>query len=168
LKLQKWANSGQQDINKLRPIIQEFREQKENFVFELMEAREEVLPYVKKPLPSFADYFESEASYFAESLAEHDGVLNECQGWGIDGLLRIRSVRLAVGTHLFLVCSYTVEGRTSKGGGSRDMKHAVSASAPEIFVSHDEKLAKVLDSIPIEGFQMMDLHFFVEGDSLDN
>lgn len=152
---------SQQDIFELLDATREIRKQKEEFMAGMREARKKVLAHVKElkgRRPNFDEYWERLAEKFAEGLAEHESLLETCSKRGIKGLLDVRSMRLYVGASLSLAYAETFEGRTPKIGDSRDLQHAVLAAAADMFVTQDENFAKLLARIPIEGFQVMNLH----------
>lgn len=162
-------NPSQQDIDELWPVVKETRQQKEDFVAGMREVNKKVLPRVKEFLkksqgwrPSFEDYWEGLAGEYAQEFAERAGVLNECQKRGIEGLLEARSVRVAVGVSLSYDYSQTFEGRTPKLGDSRDMHHAVLATAGDMFVTQDRPFARLLSRISIEGFRVVDIRDLLE------
>lgn len=163
--LQALENPSQQDISELLVVAKEVQKQKEEFMAGMREAREKVLPHVKKLQgwnPRFEDYWERLAERFAEGFAEHVGLLEPCTNRGIEGLLELRSVRLCVGASLSLAYAETFEGRTPKIGDSRDLQHAVLAAAAETFVTQDGNFARLLTRIPIKDFQVVDLHGLLE------
>jgi len=142
-------------------IVQEIRVAKEEFRLFLKESKERVLPLagkfngIKYP---FEKYWESNKGWLAERFAEGAGVLDQCRNRGIDGLLDVKAVRLVVGTNLSLIYSHVLEGRGPKSGDSRDMLHALLASSAEIFVTHDREFSRILSRVPINNFQVVDLH----------
>ena len=64
---------------------------------------------------------------------------------------------MAVGSALSFAYAETFEKRTPKLGDSRDMQHAVLASAADVFVTHDAALARLLSRIPQVCFEVVDL-----------
>jgi len=163
--LQMMRNPTQRDIEELLPLLNESREQKEDFRNGMRAARDKVLERTKKLSgcrSPFADYWSSLALSFAEGYAERAGVLEECRNRGIVGLLDVRSVRMGVGVNLSLAYAETFEGFAPKMGDSRDQQHAVLASAADIFVTQDGKLAGLIGRIPIDGLQVLDLKGFLE------
>jgi len=162
-------NPSQKEINDLWPVIREAQQQKENFVSRMKEANEKVLPYAKDFLrkshgrsPNWLDYWIRLEEGFAEGFAEHEKVLDACKQRGIKGLLALRSVRMAVGASISLAYAETFEKRTPKIGDSRDMQHAILAAATDTFVINDKSFARLLGRVPINDFQVLDLHAFME------
>lgn len=167
--LQALVNPDQKDIDDLRLIIKETQNQKEDFVAGMREAKAQVLPVAKEFLrnhqgrpPEWQDYWERLAVRFAEGFAEAQGLLDACRNREIKGLLGVRSVRMAVGASLSLAYAETFEKRTPKMGDSRDMQHAVLATAADAFVTHDRGLARLLARIPMDNFQVLDLRALLQ------
>jgi len=164
------VNPDQKDIDDLRLIIKETQNQKKDFVVGMRQANAKVLPVAKEFLrnhqgrpPDWQDYWERLAVRFAEGFAEGQGLLDACRNRGIKGLLGVRSVRMAVGASVSLAYAETFEKRTPKMGDSRDMQHAVLATAADAFVTHDHGLARLLDRIPMDSFQVLDLRALLQG-----
>jgi hypothetical protein len=97
---------------------------------------------------SFREYFEAHAVWFARDLAERAGVLPAVQSRGVNDLLDLPSVRMAVGASLSLPYSQIIENQAPRIGDSRDVHHAIAASVAEVFVTHDGPLAERLRQIP--------------------
>lgn len=163
------VNASQTDIDKLRLLVMETQKEKENFVAAMREANAEVSPHAREfrrkyqgQPPDWEDYWERLAGKFAEGFAERQGLLDACRNRGITGLLGLRSVRMAVAASLSLAYAETFEKRTPKMGDSRDMQHAVLATAADVFVTHDRGLARLLARIPMECFQVLDLRALLQ------
>jgi len=156
---------NQQNMTKLLAVVRETQKQKEDFRTAMREAQDKAAPDVRRikgQQPHFDAYWAKCAEKFAESLAERARVLEACKERGIKGLLEIRSVQLCVGANLSLIYAQDFEGRTPKMGDSRDLKHALLASAAEIFVTRDKQFARLLARIPIKGFQMLDINTLLQ------
>ncbi|MFQ5853753.1 MAG: hypothetical protein ACE5JU_24605 [Candidatus Binatia bacterium] len=158
--LRAMLDPSRQDMGELLTIAKESRKQKEEFMAGMRQATKKVLPHAKKlkgQRLTFHEYCERLADKLAESFAERVEVRDACQKRGIKGLLEIRSIRLAVGANLSLTYAQAFEGRTPKFSDSRDICHAVLASAASVFVTQDGAFARLLDRIPIEGFRVVDI-----------
>src|SRR5262245_41702122 len=150
-------------IDELLSLIKETQKQKEDFMDAMRKAGAEVLPSAKKFLrdnhgrpPEWQVYWDRLAEGFAEGFAvKHD--LDLCRKRGIKGLLEVRSVKMAAGSSVSFAYAETFEKRTPKLGDSRDLQHAVLASAADVFVTHDRNLARLLQRIPQVCFQIMEL-----------
>jgi predicted nucleic acid-binding protein len=106
----------------------------------------------------FEDYWAELSEPFAEQLAEKSGVLAECRHRGIAGLLAVRSVRLETMAQLSLSYANTYQRTKVDRGDSRDMHHVVLASATPTMVTHDDRFTAVLRRMPVDGFEVIDLH----------
>jgi hypothetical protein len=105
----------------------------------------------------FNVYWSEQAEALASGLAERAGVLREVQARGMDGLLNLRPVRMAVGVNLILAYTQLAENRAPQIGDSRDVHHATSASVAEVFVTNDATLAPRLRRIPDLPVEVIDL-----------
>ena len=107
--------------------------------------------------PTFSEYWEAGAISFAEDLVPPDS-LEGCRARGFEGLLEIRTVRLAVDALMSLIFSQIVgegpQSRTPQRGDAYDLWHAILASLAEVFVTYDERLAASLSRIPVDGFRV--------------
>ncbi len=117
-------------------------------------SRIEFLPGQRR---GFDVYWAEQAEALASGLAERAGVLREVQARGIDGLLNLRPVRMAVGVNLILVYTQLAENRAPQIGDSRDVHHAICASVAEVFVTNDTTLAPRLRRIPALPLEVIDL-----------
>lgn len=106
--------------------------------------------------PGFRDVWRAHATKLAEGFADRAGVLSECRSRGLEGLLEFRPVRLAVGAALSLFCRMA-EGREPKGSDGYDLWHVTAASAVDVFVTRDERLAKLLAPVVplVDGFRVV-------------
>ena len=110
----------------------------------------------------FPEDFEGAAVTLAEKLARRHGVLGECQQRGIDGILRIKSVRMLLGATLSCHYGSTVSEAQS-AGASIDLRHAVSAAAvAKTLVTEDSQLRRILAPVPIDDFEVADLRTFLQ------
>jgi hypothetical protein len=102
-----------------------------------------------------------------ETSAGQGSVLEKCKKRGIDGLLDIKSVRLAVLATLSLMYSQLYndgqQKRQSRPSDASDLRHAISACAADVFVTNDQRLQKHLSRVPIKEFHLLDLSSFLEG-----
>jgi hypothetical protein len=123
---------------------------------------EERKTFDQKRLNSFARYREAHAAYYAEGFADAAGWLDECRGRGIEGLLKVRSVAVAVGAFLSLRYSLLVENRRVQSGTSYDMQHAAPMSAADVIVSDDRELRRLLGRVRVAGLRVTTLPVFME------
>jgi hypothetical protein len=111
---------------------------------------------------SFLEFFEATGVMLAEKFAEHQGLFSECQQRGVDGLLRIKSVRMLLGATLSCQYGSTVSEPQS-ACGSIDLRHAVSAAAvAKTLVTEGSELRRVLARVPIDDFEVVDLRTFLQ------
>jgi hypothetical protein len=145
-----------ESLEKVRLMIKGFRQM-------MTESRAEVLAQWKIIVanlgrnPTFQEYWKAGAIDFAEGLIPPDS-LEGCRARGFDGLLEIRTVRLAVGALMSLIFSQIVgegsQSRTPQRGDAHDLWHAILASVAEVFVTYDERLAASLSRVPVDGFRV--------------
>jgi hypothetical protein len=89
-----------------------------------------------------------------EQLAQGAGALDGCRQRGIDGLLKMKSVRMTLGVLLARI--------GEKPANSAAMHHAVSAAAvAETFVSDDAGNSELLARVPLEGLAVANLSDFL-------
>ena len=107
---------------------------------------------------SFEFFWDRAATTWADWFAEGAGadLAAGCRARGLDGLLKVRAVRLAVLAVLGLVFGQEVLGRMAKPSDGYDMWHAVLASTAEVFVTFDDRLAEHLSRMPIDSFRIID------------
>ena len=109
----------------------------------------------------FQAFLKDNSAWLAEGLAKRAKALLKVRRQGIQGLLELKSVALAVGANFSLIYSHQFEGRTPASGDSRDVLHSVAASSADVFVTNDRKLATILSRIPVQGFRVMNLTDFL-------
>ncbi len=152
-------------LTDLQDLIEDVRRDKMAFQSFLEKGKKKLKPMADaigvKQYP-FESYLVNNSWWLAESLAERAGVLPEAKQRGIDGLLKVKSIGVAVGAGLSLIYSHDFEGRAPKPGDSRDLLHAVVASTAEVFVTNDESLETILTRIPVDGFKVMSLRTFMK------
>ncbi|MDF0673098.1 MAG: hypothetical protein P0120_01975 [Nitrospira sp.] len=144
----------------LRDIISETRTAKERFQSCLEACRTEVLPHAKAiggKNYKFDVYWSNNRTWLLELIAEMAGVLSEAKSRGLDGLLKVKSVGLAVGANLSLTYAHQFENRVPKSGDSRDILHAIIGSSADVFVTDDGELRRVLNRVPVDGFRAISL-----------
>ncbi len=106
---------------------------------------------------SFEDYWNHHALYLVEKFADLNGLLAECQAKGSLGLLDQKAMKtMAVGV-LSQGYANLYEKTTIARGDFPDVQHAVYASTVGTLVTHDDKFAKVMKRVPIDGLEILDL-----------
>jgi hypothetical protein len=153
------------DLRKLKLVIEKTRRIKKEHQDFMTKAKKNmkllVLSMVEGRYP-FESYWNNNSLWLAEGLAKRARALGRVKRRGISGLLKVKSVALAVGVNLSLIYSHHFEGRSPASGDSRDVLHAIAASSADIFLTNDRNLATVLGRIPVEGFQVMNLKGFLD------
>ena len=106
----------------------------------------------------FEDFWQASALHWAEEFAAPLGLAQQCRDRGLDGLLRVRPVRLAVGAVVSLIFDLVVgdgvQSRLARPSDFYDVWHAILASTADVFVTCDRRLAKSLARVPIERFRI--------------
>jgi hypothetical protein len=92
-------------------------------------------------------------------LADEAGLGSDCRRRGTAALLDVRPLRFATGALLSLIYAQTVgdglqpcQPQISDG---YDLYHALMASAADVFVTYDKRLADSLDLIPLAEFRVV-------------
>ncbi len=92
----------------------------------------------------------------AEDFADRLGLADACRLRGLDGLLRLRTVRLSVGVALSLMFSQVLQRREPHRSDGYDLWHATLASVADVFVTFDERLTGHLVRVPgDDGFRVV-------------
>lgn len=113
---------------------------------------------------TFDNFWDEVSIRFTESTARRLGVLNECRSRGIEGLLEIPTVRMAIGVSASLMFAQVQRSAVQKPQpqDSRDLQHAVMAAArASIFVTDDAKLMRLVSRVPMTGFETVRLPEFL-------
>ena len=165
--IQVFVDHGDVHMRILRQIAKQTQQQIQTFRNELNEKYNQLLrPLAAQVIrqnqqQSFEDYWNELSIPFAEQLADKADVLADCQARGMNGLLEVRSVKLATLAQLSLGYANTYERGAVERGDSRDMQHAVLASAVRTFVTDDPRLATVLSRKPVPDFEVIDLRMLL-------
>ena len=64
---------------------------------------------------------------------------------------------MLLGVYLAFIYSLRFEGNTPKIGDSRDIYHAVCASATDALLTQDRRFRRLLARVPVVGFEVLDL-----------
>jgi hypothetical protein len=154
------------EVNEILAIARKQKEQFRNGMQHSQKDARDLARELRKRAPnlSFCEYWLSAAEHAAEAFAARVQVLKECRARGIDRLLELKSVRMAVGMSLSLVYALTFENRTPKYSDSRDIHHATLAAAcADVFVSDDAKLMRLAGRVPFQHFTAVSLQDFLHG-----
>lgn len=167
--LQNLTDPSPENLGELHRIAAQARAQKERFGENMGAASVALAPNVAElrrelhgKRPDFEEFCRLLELRCAESYAARVGVLQECSNRGIDGLLGIRSVRMAARASASLLYAYDFERKSEDPSDSRDLLHAVMATAGEKLVTQDGGLRARLAQIQIQNFRVLDMAGFVE------
>jgi hypothetical protein len=155
---------GEELDEEMMEALTETRQRKERFVLGMKRTQEQIRPAADQleVRPTFEDYFQGIAPGLAEGFAQRQGMLDACRQRGIDGLLKLKSVRMAVASALSFTFGQTFEGWSPQRGDLADLHHAASAAAvADTFVTDDQRLLQTLSRVPFEGFEVIDLPGFL-------
>lgn len=153
--------SGQMRKDFLR-IIDETQELRKKQLSDAKEARRVYQERFGAYRGSFDQFWKQIAEFTVERTADRLGVLKECSERGLLGLLNIKSVRLYVTWYVAYFYYNFIRNERLKPSDSPDHHHAVSASVADILVTHDQKLARMLRLVPIDGFEVVDLRTLLQ------
>lgn len=149
----------------LQDLVEEVRRDKKAFQEFLDEGKAKVKPLadaIGAARYRFEQYWINNSGWLAEGLADRAGVLSEVKQRGVDGLLKVKSIAVAVGANLSLMYSHHLEGRAPKPGDSRDILHAIVASTADVFITNDGPLQTILSRVPADDFKVMSLRVFLD------
>jgi len=162
------AGESSRDLDTvIAQIVGGVRAIKKKTKFDLAEARQQTLDEMKcdtisleeRRAVKFEAFWEGSAPHWAEAFATPLGLAQQCRDRGLDGLLRVRPVRLAVGAVVSLIFALVVgdgvQSRHPQQGDFYDVWHAILASVAEVFVTRDGRLAKSLGRVPIDRFRVV-------------
>lgn len=110
----------------------------------------------KQAQQSFSEYWKKMSKPWVRAVAKKYGMLKECRARGINGLLRLHSLRISTIAQVSLTYANTYEREKFDRGNSRDMHHVGCASAVPIFVTHDKPLTKLLRRMPPPNLEVID------------
>lgn len=157
-------SDGEEFSEEIAEVLEATRQRKERFLQGMKVSLQEVASLIGTAPAniSFDDYFQLAAPAAAERLAHRAGVLDACRDRGIEGLLKISSIRVAVGIALSVIYGQTFEGWAPATSDSIDFLHAPSAAATaEVFVSDDSRRREALSRIPLDHLRVMSLAEFL-------
>jgi len=108
-------------------LLAEVKHNKEAFKADMTASRAESLAQLAgRDLSTtrFADYFHRGAADWASDFAEPSGAAAQCRERGLEGLLAIPTMRLAVGVSMSIVYSQVCEGHAPSFGDGYNRVHA--------------------------------------------
>jgi predicted nucleic acid-binding protein len=140
-------------------VVHKAKEQKESFLLGMNDRYMDMLHDTEKIRGvSFEYLWHSQSLRTAEYYATRVGVLDDCRRRGIEGLLKIKGVRMAVGTALsyFYAKSLQKQPQAVRIGDSRDLQHAVlAASRADVFVTMDNRLRDLVARVPMDHLRVL-------------
>jgi hypothetical protein len=143
-------------------VLEQVRQEKQHFLAALEHARQEAesVPRPASGWTSFEQYFEAAAPPVIEALTKRAGVTHSCRERGLDGLLKIKSVRMSVGAVLAISYAHM---SSSSAANSISLHHAASAAAvAKTFVSEPPASRDLLAQVPMEGLSLTSLPEFLK------
>ncbi len=107
---------------------------------------------------SFEDYWNEHSPLVGEKFADLAGVLEECKAKGLGGLLETTVIKTTAVGMLSQGYSNTYLKSSIPRGDFNDLQHAVYGAALGTLVTHDDTFADHLKRLPIDGFEVIDIH----------
>lgn len=156
--------NGHQDLHELDDIVDLNRQQKQKFLRGIRDIKAETHAQIEalreqQAIPTFDQYSREQGEEVARSLARKVGLEDQCEERGIHRFMKIPSVRLTYDLSLSFIYGTAVEGISLDRGASRDLQHPLpAAAAGDVFVTHDDDLAKLLHRVPMRDFHVLALH----------
>ena len=157
-------SDGEEFSEEIGEVLEDARQGRERFLQGMRAARQQAAALVETLASrvSFEEFFELAAVPTAEKFAQRVGVLEACRARGIDGLLKIRSVRAAIGIALSFIYGQTYERWAPHSSDTIDLLHVPSAAASaEVFITNDIRLREALQRVPLDEFRVMSLTEFL-------
>jgi len=149
-ELTKAAVETSDEINDLWAKLKRAREQ----------SRAELGP--KHQAEPFEQYRREIAPALVEAYAEKVGVWRKCRDEvGLEKLLSTPSIGMLAGANASMIYARVVENRRADRGDAGDQKHALMASAADVFVTGDSELRRILQRVPLARPEVVDLNQFL-------
>jgi len=146
-------------------LVHKAKEQKESFLLGMNDRQMDMLHDTEKIRGvSFEYLWHSQSLRTAEYYATRVGVLDDCRRRGIEELLKIKSVRMAVGIALsyFYAKSLREQPQAVRIGDSRDLQHAIlAASRADVFVTMDNRLRDLVARVPMDRLRVLAFNDFL-------
>jgi predicted nucleic acid-binding protein len=152
-------NKAEENREARLSMIQEAKHQKESFLHRMMNRRAEMWRDTEQIRGiSFEFVWENQCVRFAENYARRVGVLDACNRRGINGLLKLKSVRMAIGIALSYFHAKALQKQPQEVdiGDSRDLQHAILAAArADVFATREKRLRTWAARVPIAQFRVL-------------
>ncbi len=140
-------------------IIREAKHQKEGFLQKMMTRRAELWHDTEQIRGiSFEFVWENQCVPTAKRFAQQAGVLDACARRGIDGLLKLKSIRMAAGMALSYFHAKSLQPQPEEPdiGDSRDLQHPILAAArADIFATREKRLKALAARVPMAQFRVL-------------
>ncbi|HKV54674.1 MAG TPA: hypothetical protein VJN94_08510 [Candidatus Binataceae bacterium] len=156
-------SDGEELEDEFVEVLKETARQRQEFAATFERAREAIASSASPAVDTgnFEQDFAERAAGAADRLIERAGVRDQCLQRGLDGLFRIKSVRMSLGAAIAL------NHEQNSGGlppaNSAALHHAVSAAAvAPTFVTDDADTHQLLARVPVDGFDIVSLPDFLK------
>lgn len=159
-------NQSSTTITTLREIAKETEAETQNQKEANQEHYEKIWPSAKEEKEqgkqqTFEDYWNARSLYVAKRFADLAGYSMECKDKGFEGLLDLTVIKtMAVGMLSQGYSNFYYKTSIPRGDFN-DLQHAVYGAAIGTLVTHDNKFAGHLKKLPIDGFEVIDIHALV-------
>lgn len=156
-------NQSSKTVTVLREIARESEAEIDNRQQEHQNYYEKIWPEVREEKVQgnqepFEDYWAKHCLYVAEKFADLAGLLTECKTKSSDQLLELPVIKTMAVVMLSQGYSNFYYKSTIPRGDFNDLQHAVYGAAIGTLVTHDNKFANHLKKLPIDGFEVIDIH----------
>jgi len=115
-------------------------------------AWQQVKPEANPQNIPFQDYFAGSAADFAIGAAEPLGLADACRQRGVEGLFKLPIMRIMTGVALAQIYAEMIgaqgQPRKPDRNDGYDLRHAISASTADVFVTFDKRLADHVEWTP--------------------
>jgi hypothetical protein len=155
-------SDGEEFEDEFVQVLEETRRGKERLREILAQVMRMTGARVQTQRPSFDQYWDAYAGRAAQALAETAEPSSTIAPDRIDGLLAVKSVRIAAGIALSSAYEAAFDPDYDPAGVA-GFHHAVSAAAvAESFVTGDARMGPIVARIPADGFSVLDLSAFLK------
>jgi hypothetical protein len=105
----------------------------------------------------FKEFVETHAGEWLRALAERAGVLDDSERRGLDGLLSLKTMRLAVVVPLALAYAKMFRDRELEEADFGDLHHIVTATPANVFVTHEGRLRELIHRARVPSMELLTL-----------
>lgn len=154
-------SDGEEVEEEFLAVLDEAKQEKQQF-FAIIEQTRQVAGGISKPAggwTSFEQYLDAAGQPALQALVERAGTDDRCGGRGLNGLLKMKSVRMSVGAALPPGFDELASDTVSSGA----LHHAVSAAAvAQTYVTENAATREFLSRRPVEGLAVISLPEFLK------